>query len=132
VSDFDLWDENAVFWNDKGPTGVLAQCRIWWYIIEPHEIIAFDIEFNDYYTWTIGTSPGAYDVQSIATHELGHALGLLDLYGDPDSEKTMYGYGSTNDISARDLEPEDEAGIAYIYPILYRIYLPVVLKDYSS
>jgi hypothetical protein len=35
----------------------------------------------------------------------------------------MYGYGSTNDISARDLEPEDEAGIAYIYPILYRIYL---------
>jgi len=63
------------------------------------------------------------DVQSVATHELGHAFGLLDLYGDPDSEKTMYGYGSTNDISARDLEPEDEAGIAYIYPILYRIYL---------
>jgi hypothetical protein len=31
---------------------------------------------------------------NIATHELGHGVGLADLYDDQWSEQTMYGYAT--------------------------------------
>lgn len=40
--------------------------------------VAGDITFNDDYNWEIGdaTGRGAYDIMSVAVHELGHSLGL--------------------------------------------------------
>jgi predicted Zn-dependent protease len=35
-----------------------------------------------------------FDIRTIATHEVGHTLGLADLYGSEDKSKTMYGYNS--------------------------------------
>jgi len=55
------------------------------------------------------------DLQNIATHELGHALGLADLYDDACSEQTMYGYASIEETKKRDLETGDKAGIAVLY-----------------
>jgi hypothetical protein len=69
------------------------------------------------------------DVQTIALHELGHWLRLLDLYGY-DTGKAMYGYTEPKARSCtgasckrpyelkRDLHPYDVAGIHYIYPPL--------------
>ena len=71
------------------------------------------------------------DVQNIATHELGHALPLLDLYGGPDSGKTMYGYAEQGETSKRSLAAEDKAGISYLYPAVHAsvVYLPHVQHE---
>ncbi len=76
------------------------------------------ITFNSDYSWSTssGGTTGCYDVQSIATHEFGHWLRLLDLYGSADTEKTMYGYANTKETKKRSLDSDDIAGIRSIYP----------------
>ena len=61
--------------------------------------------------------PGYYDVQSIATHEVGHWLMLGDLYNKPTASQTMYGYGARGELKKRSLESGDLAGLRTIYGI---------------
>ena len=49
------------------------------------------------------------DIQTITTHELGHALGLRDLYGDADAAKVMYGFANEG-VVKRDLTDSEKAG----------------------
>ncbi len=56
------------------------------------------------------------DIQNIGTHEIGHFMGLSDLYSAGDSEKTMYGYGSAGETKKRTLDSDDELGLSYLYP----------------
>ena len=108
---------NEIMWVNYD-TGSIATC-ITWYNAATGEISESDIVFNDLdFTWdTNGSPPPCHmDVQNIATHELGHSLCLLDLYGTADSEKTMYGYGACQETKKRTLEAEDIAGIRWIYP----------------
>ncbi len=105
---------NVVRWGDLA-AGILAQCTTWY---AGSDIVEFDIVFNDDYNWsTADTCPaGRYDVWDIATHELGHGgVGLYDLYGTPDSEKTMYGYGASCETKKRTLHSDDIDAIQYIY-----------------
>lgn len=46
------------------------------------QITDSDVDYNTYYNWnTNGVSGGMnYDIETIAVHELGHTLGLADLY----------------------------------------------------
>jgi predicted Zn-dependent protease len=103
--------ENSLLWGST--SGSIATCITWSF---PNQILEFDIVFNDSFTWDVNGAAGKMDVQNIATHELGHTLSLLDLYGNADQAKTMYGYSSNGDISKRSLETEDIAGLCYIYP----------------
>ena len=103
---------NDILWGTGLPSGVLAQATYWY---SGSTLTEADIEFNDDYTWSDGTS-GSYDIQSIATHELGHTLNLRDLYGPRDTSKVMYGYGSSG-VQKRSLDPGDAAGIAWIYGV---------------
>lgn len=57
-------------------------------------ILDSDIILNTKHKWSTNVSGDSYDVQSVATHELGHSLHLGDLYGSDDTEKTMYAHGS--------------------------------------
>ncbi len=107
---------NEIMWVNYD-TGSIATCGRW-LNSSTGEIIETDIVFNDYYcAWSASGSPSSsqYDVQDIATHELGHCLCLLDLYGTADSEKTMYGYGNTSETKKCTLATEDIAGIQWIY-----------------
>ena len=80
------------------------------------EILEFDIEFNDKYTWCIGSKAGKLDVRNTGTHEAGHTLCLLDLYLEENDDMTMY-YGTTYmETKKRSLESGDRAGVRYIYP----------------
>ena len=113
--------ENSIIWKNYGGTDWLARAWRWYSFLNPKTILENDIEFNDYYLWSAGAScpPGKVDVQSTATHELGHWLMLFDLYGNADSEKTMYGIEGPGETKARTLETEDIDGIVYIYgPVL--------------
>ncbi len=106
---------NVVSWGDSEGEGILAIC---WtrYQVSTGKIYECDIEFQDFYTWSSTGEAGKYDIQAIAAHEFGHTLSLGDLYGGGDTEKTMYGYGSTGDTKARTLHQDDIDGIHYIYP----------------
>ena len=88
----------------------------WWFYPATGEIFESDIVFNTAFEWSTTGSSGKYDLQSVATHELGHALSLDDLYGSGDIEKTMYGRTSPCETKQRSLHADDMAGIVYLYP----------------
>ena len=56
-----------------------------------------------------------YDVQNILTHEVGHWMGLDDLYNAADKDLTMYGYGAKGELKKDTLGLGDTNGIAAIY-----------------
>ncbi len=114
ATDYSYNNFNEIMWVGYN-TGSIATCYTWY---SGSTILENDIVFNDYsYTWDTSGSPAGdeFDVQNIAVHELGHCLNLKDLYGTADSEKTMYGYGSTGETKKRTLADEDKAGIRWIY-----------------
>ncbi len=72
-----------------------------------------DIVFNSGLTWTTNGSPaGAADVETVALHELGHALGLMHEDSVP---SVMHASGDAS-IPNRALYPDDEAGVRFLYP----------------
>ncbi len=101
--------------NVSGPD-VVGQAYIF-YSVDTGEIFDVDIMLNSSYPWATDGSPKKMDVQDTLTHEVGHLCGLDDLYGKEDREKTMYGYIDYGETKKRTLEPDDEAGLAAIYPV---------------
>ncbi|WP_405159195.1 matrixin family metalloprotease [Paenibacillus sp. FSL H8-0283] len=73
-----------------------------------------DIIFNTKYEFADGAVAGAYDIQSVATHELGHALGIAHCHdadsqhSSGDQDYTMYNYSFTNETKARSLTQYDK------------------------
>jgi hypothetical protein len=95
------------------------------------EILEADIFFNSTFQWSVapGGEAGRYDVQSIATHEAGHFLGLgHSLLGETEPRPTggrrllasgavMFPIAFTaGNIVDRDLTADDIAGVSDIYP----------------
>lgn len=98
----------------------------YWFNPDPNsqDLTESDIYLNGVnYTWSATGQAGRMDVQDLVTHESGHALSLSDLYGNTDGEKTMYGYTDPNggETKKRTLEPDDIAGVRYLYPQQYSI-----------
>lgn len=124
-------DRNAT-WDDKVPdgkneivfgnypqAGVIGVTVIWGYFSGPASsrmITEFDVLLDTDYTWGDATVNSAVmDVQNIATHELGHGVGLADVYDSVCSEQTMYGYSSYGETKKRDLNSGDVTGIQVLY-----------------
>jgi len=119
------WDSDApdgrneLLFGDYDQEGVIAVTIIWGYFRGASgkgEIVEFDIMFDTDYTWGDATgNPDVMDLQNIATHELGHGVGLDDLYITEASDETMYGYSTEGEIMKRDLYFGDKAGIQKLY-----------------
>ncbi|MFH2139033.1 MAG: CFI-box-CTERM domain-containing protein [Candidatus Omnitrophota bacterium] len=111
------WVENTAdprYVNTVKVAGTIAVCVAW---VSSGTIVDADIIFNGAdHTWSTSGAGGAMDVQNLATHEIGHFFGLDDLYTAADTEKTMYGYGSTGETKKRDLHQDDIDGISALYP----------------
>lgn len=107
---------NCIFWGSITDSKTIAVTTVWYTRIG-RQILEFDMEFNTFYTWTVSSNgvSETMDLQNIATHELGHSVGLADLYTASTSKETMYGYSSYGITSARDLYLGDQAGIVKLY-----------------
>lgn len=116
--------KNEMVFGDYPQTGVIAVAVTWGYYTgkpSQRKIIEFDILFDTDYDWYDCTKENCtvankgMDLQNIATHEIGHGIGLSDLYKAECSEETMYGYSWEGDIQKRDLNTGDIAGLHILY-----------------
>ena len=110
--------KNALSFGDYRTTGVIAVTTVW-YNPATKAIVEFDILFDTDFEWGDATdpeTPDVMDLQNIATHELGHGVGLDDVYEDTCSEATMYGYSEEGETKKSILEEPDVIGILELYP----------------
>lgn len=109
--------ENAVTFGNYSTAGVIAVTTVW-YNPAAKAIVEFDVMFDTDWTWGDATINSAVmDLQNIATHELGHGVGLADVYDLACKEVTMYGYSNNGDIQKRTLEAPDIKGLQTLYGI---------------
>jgi len=120
------WDDdvpdgrNELSFGDYPQDGVIAVTISWGYFSGPigsRRITEFDIMFdNTDFVWgDADVDSSAMDLQNIATHEIGHGLGLADVYQSSCNQVTMYGYSKEGDIVKRTLETPDIIGLQSLY-----------------
>ena len=106
---------NAVDFADYPNDGVIAVTSVW-YTPVGKQIVEFDIRFNTRFAWGDATlNSSKMDLQNIAVHELGHSVGLADIYSTTCSEVTMYGYSTEGETKKRSLETPDITGLQRMY-----------------
>jgi len=110
--------KNAIAFGNYPTTGVIAVTSIW-YNRFTGKIVEFDIKFDTDFIWgdASGGNSEVMDLQNIATHELGHGVGLGDIYNTSCSEVTMYGYSTEGETTKRTLELADITGLQKLYGI---------------
>jgi hypothetical protein len=113
-------DHNIVF-ADLSASHAIAITYVWGRFGGPadqRKIVDFDMILDDGdYAWGDPETAAipVMDVQNIVTHELGHALGLNDVYQSACSNVTMYGYSDYDETSKRTLEQPDITGLQELY-----------------
>ncbi len=109
--------QNAIAFGDYPSNNVIAVTSVWYTRIGKR-IVEFDQLYNTRFNWGNASEleDGAkMDLQNIATHELGHAVGLGDIYTTSCSAVTMYGYSSYGETAKRTLEKPDITGLQIMY-----------------
>ena len=99
--------------------------------VQTGALVEADIFFNSTFQWSVSAAGDAnrYDLQSIATHEIGHFFGLgHSALGEtevrPDGSRRVLAAGSVmfpiafgrGNVTGRMLEPDDIAGVSALYP----------------
>lgn len=111
--------KNEVYFANISDPGAIAVTIVWGRFSGPswwRELVEWDQIYDDYdFAWSASGAAGAMDFENIATHELGHSVGLADLYTSSCSEETMYGYGSYGETKKQTLNTGDIAGINKLY-----------------
>lgn len=116
-----LNNRNEVMFGEIAESGVIAVTYVWGVWSGPpagRQLVEWDMVFGTGWAWGDEvTNPGntLTDFLNIATHELGHAVGL-DHPSDACTEETMYAYADYNETKKRDLNAGDIAGIQKLYP----------------
>ncbi|MBL8856906.1 MAG: IPT/TIG domain-containing protein [Planctomycetes bacterium] len=106
------FDENGSSGYFPNGTGIVAITPVWFTasgVISDADILFNGRDFN----FTTRGAYGCFDVQDIATHEIGHLLGL-DHSGWAGA--TMYPYVDTTIILHRSLSMDDVCGLRAAYP----------------
>ncbi|MFH1234526.1 MAG: matrixin family metalloprotease [Candidatus Diapherotrites archaeon] len=117
------WDDktpdgrNELVFGNYPQSGVIAVTNIWGYFSGKNKrITEFDIMFDTDFTWgDASANPALMDLQNIATHEIGHGIGLADIYSTSCKLETMYGYSTEGETSKRDLYSGDIKGLQTLY-----------------
>ncbi len=109
---------NEVMHRNLGSTNTIAYTITWGVFggrPNTRVLSEWDMVFNDNYAFGDGSvNSSLMDYQNIATHELGHALGL----GHPDitcTEETMFASARFGETKKRTLNAGDREGIVKLY-----------------
>ena len=112
-------NKNEVYFADISSPGAIGVTIIWGIFRGPlqgRELVEWDQVYDDVdFDWSATGEVGKMDFENIATHELGHSVGLDDLYEDRCSEQTMYGYAAYGETKKRTLEAGDIRGVRELY-----------------
>lgn len=112
-------DVNEVYFGDIADNGVIGVTIVWGVFYGPpqaRELVEWDQVYDDVdFGWSSTGEAGKMDFENISTHELGHAVGLADLYTSDCTQETMYGYAGNGETNKRTLEAGDIAGISGLY-----------------
>lgn len=110
---------NEVYFANVDSPGAIAISIIWGIFGGPpqtRELVEWDQVYDDAdYDWSSIGEATKMDFENIATHELGHSVGLGDLYRSACAEQTMYGYASFGETKKQTLEAGDIAGVGELY-----------------
>lgn len=113
-----LDDRNEVTFAPIDNAGTIAVTYIWGIFGGPlagRELVEWDQIYSTKYAWSATGEAGKMDFENIATHELGHSVGMNDLYTSKCSDQTMYGYAGYGETNKSSLESGDIAGINLLY-----------------
>ena len=96
--------------NDQDCGGALA-CTVISYDEEGNPVEA-DVRFNTEFKWSTSGAAGAYDIQSVAAHEIGHVIQFDHVTNSSKRDHTvvMWPYLDIGDISGRKLGRGDALG----------------------
>ena len=108
-------EKNSLFFGTSLSSRTIAMTTVWYYTVS-RQIVEFDIEYNTLFSWgDASVDQTKMDLAGIATHEIGHGIGLADLYTASCQEVTMYGYSTEGEFKKRTLESGDLNGLWKIY-----------------
>lgn len=122
ITDYTDNNVHLVFFDEANTTGYFGSTSSGLVAITPvefvgNQIIDADIIFNGrdwrYSTHSVNNGGNTFDIQSIATHEVGHLLGLDH---SPVWGATMVPFTYAGTTSQRSLEHDDQAGVIALYP----------------
>lgn len=116
--------KNEVYFADIKSANAIGMTVVWGIFRGPlsgRELVEWDQVYDDWdFDWSADCEAEACDQKmdfgNIATHELGHSVGMDDLYEAKCSEETMYGYAGYGETKKRTLESGDIFGISQLYP----------------
>ena len=111
--------DNEVYFADISTQNVIGVTIIWGIFNGPpfaRELVEWDQVYDDVdFDWDNNGAEDKMDFENVATHELGHSVGLGDLYDAGCSDETMYGETTEGDLDGRDLNTGDITGISKLY-----------------
>lgn len=111
-------DLNEVYFGPIDDPNTIAVTIVWGYfsgLVSKRRIVEWDQIYNTSYQWSASGESGKMDFENIATHELGHSVGLIDLYNSSCIDETMYGYATEGETKKRDLNTGDITGMNKLY-----------------
>jgi len=114
--------QNVVVWGNV-PSGAIAVTYTWansvtGYAVEIDTVMGRSLPWKNNQVSSPDANCGdlySYDVRNILIHEIGHWMGLDDLYESSEQDLTMYGYGDKGELKKITLESGDTLGIRAIY-----------------
>ena len=110
---------NEVYFGSIAEPGAIAITIVWGIFTGApgqRRLVEWDQVYDQVdYAWSSSGEAGKMDFENIATHELGHSVGLDDLYTAECSEQTMYGYAGFGETKKQSLEAGDTTGIKTLY-----------------
>ncbi|MDD5109922.1 MAG: hypothetical protein PHI63_01750 [Patescibacteria group bacterium] len=110
--------KNEVYFGSISDSNTIAVTIVWGVFggsAANRVLVEWDQVYNNAYAWSADGAAGKMDFGNIATHELGHSVGLNDQYNTVCSAVTMYGYAGYGETNKQSLEAPDITGVSTLY-----------------